>query len=111
MVVVTNRVCRILIAVLAVAGCLFIGTLPAQIWKLSIFGGLFPFVHLFDKLLVAMNTGGFNILPTIFAFGWLFKAHDLVEIGIETEGLRAASKVAFEYLWFTLHHVMAFVAC
>ena len=85
MVEVSYRVCSILIAVWAVADFLFLGTLLAQIGKLSIFGGHFPFVHLVDKLLIAINTGAFHELSAIFAFGWLFKAHHLVEIGIETE--------------------------
>jgi hypothetical protein len=48
-------------------------------------------MELLNKLLVAMNTGFFDKLPAIFAFGWLLKAHNLVEKWIETKGLRAPS--------------------
>jgi hypothetical protein len=111
MIEVKNRVCCILITVLAVADCLFLGTLFTQKGKLPIFGALFPIMVILDKILVAVNTGVLNKLPAIFTFCWFFKAHDLEEICIKSEGFLAASKVAFEYLLFPFHHFFAYVAC
>jgi hypothetical protein len=110
MVVVENTLCSILIAVWAVAGCFFLWTLLAQVRNLSIFSGLLPFKHLFDKLFTAMNACVFDKLSAVFAFGWFFKAHDLEKERFETESLLAPSEAAFVNNWFALHIIMACVA-